>query len=70
MLEVAQGKPIALAEVGSVPSPSVLERQNKWIWFMVWAEYLKDPSYNTDQSVKDTYYLGRTLRQGDLNIGL
>lgn len=69
MLDVAQGKPIALAEVGSVPSPDVLERQNKWIWFMVWAEYLKDPSYNTDQSVKDTYYLARTLRQGDLNIG-
>lgn len=68
MLDVAQGKPIALAEVGSVPSPDVLNRQNKWIWFMVWAEYLKDPSYNSDQSVKDTYYLARTLRQGDIDI--
>lgn len=66
MLEVAQGKPIALAEVGAVPTPAVLERQNRWIWFMVWAEYLKDPSFNSDQGVKDTYYLARTLRQGEL----
>lgn len=66
MLQVARGKPIALAEVGSVPTPEVLERQNRWIWFMVWAEYLKDPSFNSDQGVKDTYYLARTLRQGEL----
>lgn len=69
MLNVAQGKPIALAEVGSVPTPAVLERQNRWIWFMVWAEYLKDPSFNSDQGVKDTYYLARTLRQSELNFG-
>lgn len=67
MLEVAQGKPIALAEVGAVPTPAVLERQNRWIWFMVWAEYLKDPAFNSDQGVKDTYYLARTLRQGELS---
>jgi mannan endo-1,4-beta-mannosidase len=69
MLEVAQGKPIALAEVGSVPSPSVIQSQPKWAWFMVWAEYLKDPSFNTDDSVKQTYYLPTTLHQDDINIG-
>lgn len=68
MLDVSQGKPIALAEVGSVPSPATLERQNRWIWFMVWAEWLKDPRFNSDQSVKDTYYLPRTLRQGEMQL--
>lgn len=41
MLEVARGKPIALGETGAVPSPAVLGRQGRWVWFMVWAEYLK-----------------------------
>ncbi|CAL8097309.1 unnamed protein product [Orchesella dallaii] len=66
MLNVAQGKPIALAEVGQIPSPAVLERQNRWVWFMIWAEYLKDPAFNSDDSIKNTYYLARTLRQGEL----
>ncbi len=68
MLAVAGEKPIALGEVGSVPTPDVLSRQPNWAWFMVWAEYLKDPAFNSDQSVKDTYYLPRTLRQGDMPL--
>jgi mannan endo-1,4-beta-mannosidase len=67
--EVARGKPIALAEVGSVPTPAVLQRQPEWVWFMVWAEYLKDPQFNTDDSVKATYYLNNVLHQGDIDLG-
>ncbi|MEK8174799.1 glycosyl hydrolase [Streptomyces sp. M19] len=37
------------------PSPSDLASQPKWTYFMVWAEYLTDPAYNDDQSVKNTY---------------
>jgi mannan endo-1,4-beta-mannosidase len=33
MLNLAGNIPIALAEVGSVPSPSVLQQQNRWTWF-------------------------------------
>jgi mannan endo-1,4-beta-mannosidase len=35
MVQVANGKPIALGETGAVPSPSTLQRQNRWVWFMV-----------------------------------
>lgn len=68
MLSVAGGKPIALSEVGSVPTPVTLERQNRWVWFMVWADYLRNPEWNTDEGVKETYYLSKTLRQGELEI--
>lgn len=38
MLNVAGGKPIALAEVGQVPSVSLLQAQPRWTYFMVWAK--------------------------------
>lgn len=66
MLNVAGGKPIALAEVGRVPSPEVLAAQPRWAWFMVWAEWLVDPAYNDNASVQRTYWDGRTLNQGEL----
>jgi mannan endo-1,4-beta-mannosidase len=37
LLKVADGKPIALAEVGAAPSPAVLEAQPRWTWWMEWA---------------------------------
>lgn len=38
LLRLADGKPIALGEVGRVPSPEVLKAQPKWTWFMIWAD--------------------------------
>lgn len=37
---VAGDKPMALAEVGTVPTPSQLAQQPRWAYFMVWAEML------------------------------
>ena len=69
MLGVAEGKPIALAEVGRVPSPEVLAAQPEWAWFMVWAEWLVDPAYNDNASVQRTYWDGRVLNRGELDVG-
>jgi len=38
LLALAAGKPIALGEVGAVPSSAVLKQQPKWTWFMIWSE--------------------------------
>jgi mannan endo-1,4-beta-mannosidase len=38
LLKLADGKPIALAEVGPPPTIDVLEKQPKWAWWMLWAE--------------------------------
>lgn len=37
LLDLAEGKPIALGEVGVPPSPEILKAQPRWAWFMVWA---------------------------------
>ncbi|WP_367124574.1 glycoside hydrolase family 26 protein [Streptomyces phytohabitans] len=64
--DIAGTKPMALAEVGKVPSPDDLARQPKWTYFMVWAEYLKDPAYNSDDAVRATYGDGRAVNQGEV----
>ena len=46
MLTLAAGKPIALGEVGALPSAEVLAKQPRWTYFMAWSEML-----NTANSV-------------------
>lgn len=36
LLKLANGKPIALGEVGNPPSPEILANQDNWTWFMPW----------------------------------
>jgi mannan endo-1,4-beta-mannosidase len=38
LLELAGNKPVALGEVGAVPSLEILEAQPRWTWFMCWGE--------------------------------
>ena len=59
LLKLAQGKPIALGEVGQMPTPEVLNKQPKWTWFMGWAEFLT--TANITDSVKNLYNSPRAL---------
>lgn len=61
--------PIALGEVGSIPSPDTLDQQPNWVWFMCWSEHLTNQTWNTEESIKATYYLPRTLNQGEIGVG-
>lgn len=63
MLDLAAGKPIALAEVGALPSPEVLEQQPRWAYFMVWSEFIQNAS-SPDQA-KAVYDAARTLTRDD-----
>jgi mannan endo-1,4-beta-mannosidase len=38
MLELAGDKPIALGEVGQVPSLEIIQEQPRWTWFMQWGD--------------------------------
>ena len=69
MLAIAGGKPIALAEVGRVPSPALMDAQPRWTWWMVWAEWLTDPAYNTNAGVQAGYFSPRVLNRGEVTIG-
>jgi hypothetical protein len=42
---LSQGKPMALAEVGSPPSPEILKRQPRWAYYMTWATMVRNTSH-------------------------
>jgi mannan endo-1,4-beta-mannosidase len=63
MLELAAGKPIALAEVGTMPSPEVLEQQPRWTYFMTWSEWIH--SANTLEAANAIYHSPRALNRDD-----
>jgi len=59
---LANGRPIALGEVGRVPTPAVLKDQAKWAWFMVWADLLR---MSKVEVVKELFDDPHTLSRGD-----
>ncbi len=67
LVNVSHGKPISLAEVGTVPSPSQLAAQPRWTWFMIWSDYLT--SANSAGGLQATFNSSRVLSQGQFTIG-
>jgi mannan endo-1,4-beta-mannosidase len=63
MLALADGKPIALAEVGGLPSPDVLDRQPRWTYFMCWSEFIR--TGNTLDQANALYHFPRSLNRDD-----
>lgn len=64
LLELAAGKPIALGEVGTAPTPEILRRQPKWVWFMIWSGFLTYD--NTPESLRALFHDARTLNHPPL----
>jgi mannan endo-1,4-beta-mannosidase len=61
---LAGTKPIALAEVGAVPSEEILEQEPRWSWFMSWG----DPSGEKDggQALRAIYDSAKTTTLDEL----
>jgi mannan endo-1,4-beta-mannosidase len=59
LLELGKGKPIALGEVGRMPTENTLLQQPKWTWFMGWANWLYKA--NDEDSVKALYNSSTTI---------
>ncbi|MDR3693772.1 glycosyl hydrolase [Mucilaginibacter sp.] len=64
LLQVANGKPIALTETGELPKPEILGVQPQWTWFMVWTSWLWTD--NTHDRVRQVYNMPRTLSHDEL----
>ncbi|HEY3868112.1 MAG TPA: glycosyl hydrolase [Actinocrinis sp.] len=60
------GDPMALAEVGTLPTPVQLSSQPDWTYFNDWASYLT--SNNTNAQIQATYYDAQVLHQGQINL--
>ena len=63
MIALAAGKPVALAEVGALPSLEVLDRQPRWTYFMTWSEWIH--SANTLDQANAVYHSPRALTRDD-----
>lgn len=61
LLTIADGKPIALGEVGTPPSAEVLESQPRWVWFMTWA----GPEYLQPERLQPAYANPYFVNRGD-----
>jgi len=59
LVTLAAGKPVALGEVGELPTPAVLDRQPLWAWFMVWTNHLT--TANSSEAVRKIYQDPRVL---------
>jgi mannan endo-1,4-beta-mannosidase len=59
LLDLAEGKPIALGEVGHPPSAEVLKAQPKWVWFMVWGGMVNE---GIKTAYSDPYAINRPGR--------
>jgi len=59
ILDLADGKPIALGEVGRPPSSETLKAQPKWAWFMVWAGMVDRGAEALKTAYSDPYLISR-----------
>ncbi len=57
--EVAEGRPVALGEIGAVPDPALFDRQPGWAWFMIWPDFLD--ATNSHESIRALYQAPRVL---------
>jgi mannan endo-1,4-beta-mannosidase len=63
MVELAGDKPVALAEVGALPSLDVLNRQPRWTYFMAWSEFIETAS--TLEQANAIYHAPQVLTRDD-----
>jgi mannan endo-1,4-beta-mannosidase len=66
LLELAEGKIIALTETGELPNLQVLEAQPKWAWFLVWSNFIWTD--NKPERVKQIYQRPETISHEDVKL--
>lgn len=59
ILPIVGDKPMAIGECSKLPSPSMLEKQNRWIFFMPWSELVKEE--NSTQEINNIYSHPRVI---------
>ncbi len=64
LVELAQGKPIAMGEIGEAPSSTILSEQPMWTWFMMW--YRSVDVHNTPAHIRELYTHPKVLSHEDV----
>jgi mannan endo-1,4-beta-mannosidase len=63
MVALAGDKPIALAEVGAMPTLDVLAKQPRWAYFMMWSGLAE--SSNSPEQLQTMFHAPNLLNRGD-----
>ena len=63
LLALSGGKPIALGEVGGLPTPATLKEQPEYTWFMTWSEFVE--MNNPLEAVRAVYDAPMTVSRDD-----
>ena len=66
LVELSEGKPIALGEVGDIPASEVLEQQPVWSWFMPWGWILF--MANEPDMINEVYRSERVLTLDEVTV--
>ena len=66
LLKLAAGKPVALGEVGHMPSPEILATQKSWTWFMPWAYH--SFKWNEASFLQEIYKSPQVLSLEDIRL--
>ena len=66
LIELGEGRPIGLGEVGTMPTPAQLATQPAWTWFMTWSDLLF--SRNKREDVRTLFQSTQVLNRGDFTI--
>lgn len=66
MRNIAGTKPMAIGEIGKMPTAALLQSQPQWAWFMMWSEHLR--GNNTNAEIQAAYFHPRVLNQGEVHL--
>jgi mannan endo-1,4-beta-mannosidase len=66
LLALAKGKPIALGEVGQIPSPEILKQQPYWTWYMPWGWI--HIMYNDEALIKEMMNSEQVLTLDEIKV--
>jgi mannan endo-1,4-beta-mannosidase len=66
LVALGEGKPVALGEVGEIPTREILEKQPRWSWFMPWGWILFIS--NKPDLIKDVYNSERVLTLDEVSV--
>ncbi len=66
LLQFASGKPIAIAECSTMPTPEVLEKQPRWAWMMCWVDLTFKG--NSSEALKRIYNDKRVITRDKIDL--
>jgi len=64
VLSVAGNKPVAIGECAKLPDAAILDEQPRWIFFMPWAELVRES--NSTQEILELYHDPRVITRDEM----